>query len=109
MTSEPSGPGDPVSLAFAAAPDAGIFGQALFAQSPLSTVVYDTAGRITAANAAFERLFALRVDDIRDRYSILEDVQLAVSGVVARSLYLGDWCDGRIPVLRILGREFLEG
>ena len=60
---------------------AAAIGRALFEQSPLSTVVYDPAGRITSANAAFERLFGLRVPDIVDSYSILEDAQLAELGL----------------------------
>ena len=82
MTPENPGPADAASSSLAVTPDAGIFGQALFAQSPLSTVVYDMRGRIIAGNAAFERLFALRVEDIRDSYSILEDAQLAGLGLL---------------------------
>ncbi len=35
--------------------------RALFEQSPFSKVLYDTAGRILAVNAAFERVFGLTV------------------------------------------------
>jgi PAS domain S-box-containing protein len=55
---------------------------ALFAQSPLSTVVYDGAGHVVAANAAFERLFGLRVSDLPRSYTILADPQLAAQGVL---------------------------
>ena len=55
---------------------------ALFAQSPLSTVVYDAAGHVTAANAAFERLFGLRLADLPRSYSILTDPQLAAQGLM---------------------------
>ncbi|HET9012350.1 MAG TPA: PAS domain-containing protein, partial [Gemmatimonadaceae bacterium] len=81
MGSDSSRLADDPQAPTATSPGAGIFGQALFAQSPLSTVVYDPAGRITAANAAFERLFELRVADIQASYSILEDAQLAELGL----------------------------
>ncbi|MDF1502135.1 ATP-binding protein [Roseisolibacter sp. H3M3-2] len=55
---------------------------ALFAQSPLSTVVYDATGRLRAANAAFERLFGVRAADLPADYSILEDPQLAAQGLL---------------------------
>ncbi|MFL5583165.1 MAG: ATP-binding protein [Gemmatimonadaceae bacterium] len=60
-----------------AAPEAT---RALFEQSPFSTVVYDTAGRVLAVNAAFERLFGLAFGDIPRDYSVLADAQLAQQG-----------------------------
>ncbi|HZF69046.1 MAG TPA: ATP-binding protein [Gemmatirosa sp.] len=72
--------------AFASPPPALVpgdgFSHALFAQSPLSTVVYDGAGHVVAANAAFERLFGLRTSDLPRSYTILEDPQLAAQGVL---------------------------
>ncbi len=46
---------------------------ALYAQSPLSTIVYDLAGHVRFANTAFERLFGLRATDLPADYSILGD------------------------------------
>jgi PAS domain S-box-containing protein len=54
--------------------------RALFEQSPFSTVLYDTAGRVVAVNAAFERLFGLTKDAIPADYSVLTDPQLAQGG-----------------------------
>ena len=54
--------------------------RALFEQSPFSTVVYDTAGRIVAVNPAFQRLFGLSQDAIPADYSVLADAQLARAG-----------------------------
>ncbi|WP_420127567.1 PAS domain-containing protein [Longimicrobium sp.] len=47
-------------VSIAPAPAAGVDGalaDALFTQSPLSTVIYDPAGRLLAVNPAFERLW----------------------------------------------------
>jgi PAS domain S-box-containing protein len=55
-------------------------GRALFEQSPFSTVLYDTDGRIIAVNAAFTRLFGLTKDAIPAEYSVLTDPQLAQGG-----------------------------
>ncbi|HYW31370.1 MAG TPA: PAS domain-containing protein [Gemmatimonas sp.] len=54
--------------------------RALFEQSPFSTVLYDTAGRVLAVNAAFEHLFGLTVDVIPADYSVLTDPQLESAG-----------------------------
>ena len=54
--------------------------RALFEQSPFSTVLYDTAGRIVAVNTAFERLFGLTKDAIPADYSVLTDPQLGQAG-----------------------------
>jgi PAS domain S-box-containing protein len=74
-------PAPPVAPPIPSLPGDG-FAHALFAQSPLSTVVYDAAGHLTAANAAFERLFGLRVADLPPSYTILEDPQLAAQGLL---------------------------
>ena len=60
----------------------GDLARALFEQSPLSSVVYDTDGHIKIANAAFERLFGLKVGDIPRDYSILRDPQLEAQGAL---------------------------
>ena len=54
--------------------------QALFDQSPFSTVLYDAAGHIVGANAAFERLFGVSVGDIPASYSVLTDPELERGG-----------------------------
>jgi PAS domain S-box-containing protein len=66
--------------------------RALFEQSPFSTVLYDTAGRIVAVNAAFERLFGLRRDSIPADYSVLADPQLESAGHLpaVRRAFAGD-------------------
>ena len=56
--------------------------RAAFDQSPVSTVVYDAAGRPVAANAAFERLWGARLADVPPTYSILADPQLEAAGVL---------------------------
>ena len=57
--------------------------QALFDQSPFSTVLYDGAGHIVSANAAFERLFGVSVADIPPSYSVLTDPELERGGHLA--------------------------
>jgi PAS domain S-box-containing protein len=66
--------------------------QALFEQSPFSTVLYDVTGRIVAVNAAFERLFGLTMDSIPADYSVLADPQLERAGHLAavRRAFDGD-------------------
>ena len=54
--------------------------RALFEQSPFSTVLYDSVGRIVAANGAFQRLFGLAPAAIPPDYSVLTDPQLARAG-----------------------------
>ena len=67
-------------------------GRALFEQSPFSTVLYDTAGRVVAVNAAFERLFGLTMDAIPADYSVLSDPQLEQGGHLpaVRRAFKGD-------------------
>jgi PAS domain S-box-containing protein len=57
--------------------------RALFEQSPFSTVLYDTAGHIVAANAAFQRLFGVAPEAIPADYSVLSDPQLERAGHLA--------------------------
>ncbi len=68
------------------------FTNALFEQSPLSTVVYDGAGHVVLANAAFERLFGLRVADLPREYSVVEDPQLEAQGMLplVRQAFAGE-------------------
>jgi PAS domain-containing protein len=63
-----------------------------FAQSPVSTIVYDAAGRPLAVNPAFERLWGVGLRDVPASYSVLDDPQLAAAGVlpgVRRAFGLG--------------------
>jgi PAS domain S-box-containing protein len=57
-------------------------GAALFAQSPLSTVIYDPAGRPLAVNAAFERLWGVTLEMVPADYTVLEDPQLRAQGAL---------------------------
>jgi PAS domain S-box-containing protein len=56
--------------------------RAAFLQSPVSTIVYDAAGRPLAVNPAFERLWGARLADLPPGYSVLDDPQLEVAGVL---------------------------
>ena len=56
--------------------------RAAFDQSPMSTVVYDAAGRPVAANPAFERLWGVGLADVPPSYSVLTDPQLEAAGVL---------------------------
>ena len=56
--------------------------EATFLQSPVSTVVYDPAGRPLAANPAFERLWGAGLADVPADYSVLTDPQLEAAGVL---------------------------
>ena len=60
---------------------AGGFREA-FDQSPSSTVVYDSTGRVIALNRAFERLWGARLGDVPADYSVLTDPQLEAAGVI---------------------------
>lgn len=55
---------------------------AVFAQSSLSTVVYDPRGHVIVGNSAFERLFGLRIADLPASYSVRTHPQLAEQGVL---------------------------
>ena len=77
----PASPLDDAMHPGALSPGAGAdVARALFEQSPFSTVLYDTAGRIVAVNAAFERLFGLTIASIPADYTVLSDVQLERAG-----------------------------
>jgi PAS domain S-box-containing protein len=52
----------------------------VFEPSPLSTVLYDTAGHVLWVNPAFERLFGLTLNDVPPTYSLLTDPQLTGAG-----------------------------
>jgi PAS domain S-box-containing protein len=54
----------------------GAVARALFAQSPLSTVIYDPAGRLLAVNPAFERLWGASLATAPPDYSVLTDPEL---------------------------------
>jgi PAS domain S-box-containing protein len=56
--------------------------RAAFLQSPVSTVVYDAAGRPLAVNPAFERLWGVGLADLPSGYSVLADPQLEAVGVL---------------------------
>ena len=56
--------------------------QALFDQSPFSSVLYDTAGRPLALNAAFTALWGARIEDVPDGYTVLTDPQLEKQGII---------------------------
>jgi PAS domain S-box-containing protein len=64
----------------------------LFEQSPFSKVLYDTAGRIVAVNAAFERQFGVTRDSMPADYSVLADAQLERGGHLpaVRRAFAGD-------------------
>ncbi|MGZ8469728.1 MAG: PAS domain-containing protein, partial [Gemmatirosa sp.] len=53
-----------------------------FIQSPVSTIVYDAAGRALAVNPAFERLWGAGLADLPPGYSVLADPQLEAVGVL---------------------------
>ncbi|GLC28556.1 PAS domain-containing protein [Roseisolibacter agri] len=55
---------------------------AAFAQSPVSTVVYDASGHPVAVNPAFERLWGAALADVPPDYSVLTDPQLEAAGVL---------------------------
>ena len=56
--------------------------QALFDQSPFSTVLYDAAGHVVALNAAFTALWGARIEDVPANYTVLTDPQLEKQGVL---------------------------
>lgn len=60
----------------------GALAEALFAQSPLSTVIYDPAGRPLAVNAAFERLWGAGLNSAPPDYSVLTDPELERLGAL---------------------------
>jgi len=56
--------------------------QALFDQSPFSSVLYDASGRVIALNAAFTELWGARLEDVPADYSVLTDPQLEQQGII---------------------------
>ena len=56
--------------------------QALFDQSPFSSVLYDASGRVIALNAAFTELWGARLEDVPADYSVLTDPQLEKQGII---------------------------
>ena len=56
--------------------------RAAFAHIPISTLVLDPAGRVMAANPAFERLWGVALSDLPADYSLLDDAQLASAGLL---------------------------
>jgi PAS domain S-box-containing protein len=56
--------------------------QALFDQSPFSSVLYDANGRVIALNAAFTELWGARLEDVPPDYSVLNDPQLEKQGII---------------------------
>ena len=83
--------------------------QALFDQSPFSTVLYDTAGRIVSANAAFERLFGASLGDIPPTYSVLTDPELARGGhlPLVRKAFEGEVVT--LPLVRYDASKLVDG
>jgi PAS domain S-box-containing protein len=74
-----------VAIAPASAPGVGLDGalaEALFTQSPLSTVIYDPAGRLLAVNPAFERLWGATLQMVPADYCLLTDPQLEQQGAL---------------------------
>ncbi|MBW3571810.1 MAG: PAS domain-containing protein, partial [Gemmatimonadetes bacterium] len=73
------------SAASAPVPPAGVDGalaEALFTQSPFSTVIYDPAGRLLAVNPAFERLWGVSLDTAPPDYCVLTDPELERQGAL---------------------------
>ena len=56
--------------------------QALFDQSPFSSVLYDATGRVISLNAAFTALWGARIEDVPPGYSVLTDPQLEKQGIM---------------------------
>src|SRR5688572_12468487 len=54
--------------------------RALIEQSPLPTLVFDTAGHPVGANPAWERKWGVTLADARQGYTLLADAQLAAQG-----------------------------
>ncbi|HEX6369696.1 MAG TPA: PAS domain-containing protein [Longimicrobium sp.] len=74
-----------LSIAQAPAPAVGLDGalaEALFTQSPFSTVIYDPAGRLLAVNPAFERMWGATLQTAPPDYCILTDPELERLGVL---------------------------
>ena len=74
--------------------------EALFDQSPFSSVLYDAAGRPLALNAAFTALWGARIEDVPEGYSVLTDPQLEEQGIIPiiRRAFAGELV--RTPAVR---------
>ena len=59
--------------------------RAAFEQSPVSTVIYDVAGRPIAANRSFEQLWGASIADVPPDYSIFGDPQLEAAKFLVQS------------------------
>jgi signal transduction histidine kinase/PAS domain-containing protein len=66
---------------------------AVFAQLPFGTALYDLDGRIAAANPAYERHWGIRLVDVPPDYSLLTDPQLERAGLLplVRRAYAGEY------------------
>jgi PAS domain S-box-containing protein len=73
---------------------------ALFLRSPLSTVIYDAAGRVVAVNPAYTRRTGLSATDIPRDYSILSDRELDRRGVLPLVKRAFEGEDVTLPPLR---------
>jgi PAS domain S-box-containing protein len=74
-----------VSIAPTPAPAVGLDGalaEALFTQSPFSTVIYDPAGRLLAVNPAFEKLWGVTLETAPPDYCVLTDPELDKQGAL---------------------------
>jgi signal transduction histidine kinase/PAS domain-containing protein len=60
----------------------GELARALFDESPLSTVVYDAAGRPLRVNPAFTKLWGASIGDVPAEYTVLDDPELDGLGVL---------------------------
>jgi PAS domain S-box-containing protein len=60
----------------------GALAGAMFAQSPFSMVIYDPDGHPLASNAAFERMWGVKLQEVPPGYSILADPELERGGVL---------------------------
>jgi PAS domain S-box-containing protein len=71
---------------------AAMLARALFHQSPLSTVVYDTAGVPVAVNPAFQSFWGASLADVPAGYTVLDDPQLKATGMepVLRRAFAGE-------------------
>ena len=64
--------------------------QAMFDQSPFSSVLYDAAGRPVALNAAFTALWGARLEDVPAHYTVLSDPQLESIMPLIRRAFAGE-------------------
>ena len=72
----------------------------LFLRSPLSTVIYDAAGRVVAVNPAYTRRTGLSAADVPADYSVLADRELERRGVLPLVQRAFEGEDVTLPPLR---------